>query len=85
MLNVIELHPAAPLEDIAATLRRIADDYERGEYGLITTAVLCLAHNTEKTADGLVHSDPVLDVFAFGPRSDYFTTAGVLAKALEDI
>lgn len=85
MLNVVELHPAAPLEDVAATLRHIADEFERGEYGLITTAVLCLAHNTEKSIDGYVESDPSLEVFAFGPRSDYFTAAGVLAKALEGV
>ncbi len=85
MLNVIKLHPAAPLEDVAATLRRIADEYERGKYGLATTAVLCLAHNTEKSVGDLIESEPKIEVFAFGPRSDYFPTSGVLAKALEAV
>jgi hypothetical protein len=48
MSNIVELKkPFAP-DDIAATLRRIADDYEKGEYGLITTCLVAMGHTEHK-------------------------------------
>jgi hypothetical protein len=84
-MTVVQLREAAPAQNIAATLRRIADDLESGKHGLITTAVLCLGHTTDQppkdgeTAHGCEHA-----IFGLGPRVDIFTVRGLLATCLKE-
>jgi hypothetical protein len=73
--------PFAP-DDIPATLRRIADRIESGEYGLRTTCLVVLGHTEERVAengDKMQSND--FELFGCGPRCDAFTTRGLLLTA----
>lgn len=80
MNEVVQLHkPFAP-DDIAATLRRIADQYEKGEYGLMTTCLVTMGHTEHKDDPGSGHrlQRDRYKLFGCGPRCDAFTTRGLL-------
>lgn len=88
---VVQLHKGLPRDDIPATLRRIADSIENDEYGPVTTGIVCLGHSWQKPDP----DDKTLslaqwshEIFAFGPRTDVFTVAGLLTmsrvEALKD-
>jgi hypothetical protein len=80
MTNIVPLtKPFAP-DDIPATLRRIADAAEKGEYGLMTTCLVVMGHTDHKDDPG---GGPRIqqeryDLFGCGPRCDAFTTRGLL-------
>jgi hypothetical protein len=77
--NIVPIaKPFAP-DDVPATLRRIANDIEQGEHGLMTTCLVVLGH----TADGPVQDGVKLqkeryELFGCGPRCDSFTVRGLL-------
>jgi hypothetical protein len=78
MGNVVELKkPFAP-DDIPATLRRIADGIEKGEYGLMTTALVVLGHTSERMEDDIKLQQERYELFGCGPRCDAFTVRGLL-------
>jgi hypothetical protein len=82
MSNITPIRkPFAP-DEIPATLRRIADDIEAGEFGLRTTCVVVLGHTDERLMDNgdKLQSDD-FDVFGAGPRCDTFTVRGLLLTA----
>lgn len=62
--NVVSLYPSN-FRDVAATLRQIADQVEKGEFGDVETA-------------GVVLFGSTLDVFGLGEESDALTVGMVL-------
>lgn len=82
MSDVIPIRkPFAP-DEIPATLRRIADDIEAGEFGVRTTCIVVLGHSTEEVVEnGDKHQSDNFEVFGCGPRCDIFTTRGLLLTA----
>jgi len=67
-------------------LRRIADALEKGEYGLMTSAVLVLGHTNQKVLDdGQVEHTIESHTFSAGPRDDLFTVKGLLLTGLGDL
>lgn len=70
--------PFAP-DDIPATLRTIADEIERGDYGVKTTCLVVLGHTTSRPAEdgGMLQRDDY-ELFGCGPRCDVFTQRGLL-------
>jgi hypothetical protein len=85
--NVISLERGYPAQDISATLRRIADSIDAGEYGVITTCVVCTGHTEEKPSDipceRLMRNE--VNTFAAGPRTDVFTVRGLLLSCAGNI
>lgn len=78
MSNIVELKkPFAP-DDIAPTLRRIADDIEAGEHGLMTTCLVVLGHTADRMEGGIKFQQERYELFGCGPRCDAFTTRGLL-------
>lgn len=83
--NVVALLSGAPADDVCMTLRRIADEIERGEVEFpVTTAVLVLGHTDAERAvdDGLLMQRNYWRTFGMGPRTDSFTVRGLLATVL---
>jgi hypothetical protein len=73
--------PFAP-DEIPLTLRRIADEIEAGEYGLMTTCLVVLGHTEERiieNGDKMQRTDH--ELFGCGPRCDALTTRGLLLTA----
>lgn len=82
MSNIVPISkPFAP-DDIPATLRRIADQIEAGDFGLRTTCLVVLGHTDERPADdgGKIQGND-FELFGCGPRCDAFTTRGLLLTA----
>lgn len=78
MSNIVELKkPFAP-DDIASTLRRIADQFEAGEYGLMTTCLVVMGHTGERMDGDMKMQQERYELFGCGPRCDAFTTRGLL-------
>lgn len=79
MTSVVPIRKAFAPDDIPSTLRRIADAYERDEYGLMTTCLVAMGHTGDHDAeDGVrIHSERY-ELFGCGPRCDSFTTRGLL-------
>lgn len=77
-MTIVKLHETFPAQDIPATLRRIADRIEAGEYGLMTTAALCLGHTSEKPDGEARFQRERYELFGIGPRTDMFTVRGLL-------
>ena len=75
--NIVQLKRTCPSENIAKTLRLIADEVERGDFGVITTAALCLGHTESKLDGEVIHRD-TYELFGIGPRVDMFTIRGLL-------
>lgn len=84
--GVVQLHKSKPATDIPETLRRIADEIERGEkMEVVTTAIVILGHTYDKpTKDNpevsSFHAEH--ELFGIGPRVDLFTIRGLLSHAL---
>lgn len=84
--DILKLHQGVPADDIAATLRQLADDIEAGERGVVTTAIVCLGHTlADFKEDGMVVSGYDADTFAFGPRADVFTVRGLMVTCLKEV
>lgn len=77
-MSVVPIRPAVGAEDIAATLRRIADQYEAGEYGLATTCLVVMGHTSDRPENGGVAQSNTFEMFGLGPRTDIFTVRGLL-------
>lgn len=79
MSNIVPISkPFAP-DDIPSTLRRIADEFEKDEYGLMTTCLVVLGHTEDKPAeDGGKLQRERHELFGCGPRCDAFTIRGLL-------
>jgi hypothetical protein len=70
--------PFAP-DDIPSTLRRIADEVEKDEHGLVTTCLVVMGHTEERpAADGEKLQSNRYKLYGCGPRCDSFTTRGLL-------
>lgn len=82
MSNITPIRkPFAP-DDIPQTLRRIADDIEKGEFGLMTTCVVVLGHTEQRQEpDGSMLQRADYELFGCGPRCDTFTVRGLLMTA----
>jgi hypothetical protein len=79
MSNIVPIQkPFAP-DDVPATLRRIADDIEKGEHGLMTTCLVVLGHTGEGPVEnGVKLQKERYELFGCGPRCDAFTVRGLL-------
>lgn len=67
---------------MVSTLRRIADEIEAGDYGLMTTCLVVLGHTEERVVDnGDKEQRSDFELFGCGPRCDSFTTKGLLLTA----
>ena len=78
-MSVVQLHAGYPAQDISSTLRLIADQIEAGDYGLITTAAVCIGHTEDRPGDDgerLMRDE--YEMFGAGPRCDIFTIRGLL-------
>lgn len=77
--NVVTLRQAFAPDDIATTLRRIADEFEKGEFGLMTTCLVVMGHSGDRQReDGVKVQSERYELFGCGPRCDMFTTRGLL-------
>ena len=84
-MTVVQLHKAAPCEDLIETLRSIADDLEKGSGPdwPVTTAVLVLGHSARKPAgEDEVMEETRWRTYGIGPRADVFTCRGLLASVI---
>lgn len=79
MSNVVPISKPFSADDIPVTLRRIADEIEADEHGLMTTCLVVLGHTGEQVVEG---GDKMQQsryrLFGCGPRCDTFTTRGLL-------
>ena len=83
--NVIPLKQHVPADDIAHSLRNIADRYEKGEYGFATTCVVCIGHTEQKPSEeGQIMKD-TFEMFGCGPRSDIYTIRGLILTCATQI
>ena len=83
--KIVALRTAPACEDIAKTLRVIADEIDSGEYGLLTTAVVVIGHTEEKPPKGdYFMTRERYYTFGMGPRQDPFTIRGMLMAAAID-
>lgn len=80
-MSVVQLHKAFSPDDIASTLRTIADEYEAGEYGLMTTCIVAMGHTEHKDMPDMRIQRERHKLFGCGPRCDYFTVRGLLLTA----
>ena len=82
-MNVVTpIRPPVPADEVAATLRRIADGIDAGEHGVVTTCVVVTGHTTSRPAgDGQVEHSSDFTTFVCGPRADIYTTRGLLLTA----
>lgn len=72
------LKPEFPPDDIVSTLRKIAEGYEKGDFGFSTTCVVVLGHTEDKMIDGEKYDHDHYEMFGCGPRCDIFTIRGLL-------
>lgn len=87
MNAVVQLHQPRAIDDVPATLRRIADEIEAGELDWpVTTAVVLLGHtDSERPAsDGVLMQNNYWSTYGAGPRCDTFTVRGLMATALRE-
>jgi hypothetical protein len=84
--KLVELRPAKTTDNVAATLRTIADDIDAGFDWPITTAVLVLSTESERP-DGDDHHTVFTDwrTYSMGPRNGIIATRGVLSSALNKL
>jgi hypothetical protein len=86
MTNIVQLRQDRPCNDVAATLRRIADEVEAGEHGdwPVTTCVVLLGHTDSEipAGDGSYAQEMWWHTYGAGPRCDTFTVRGLIATAL---
>lgn len=79
MTNLALIKPDFPCDEIPATLRRIADAIEAGDYGLATTCVIGIGHTSQRPdGDGNIEQSDEFELFGCGPRCDIFTVRGLL-------
>lgn len=84
-MSVIQLHKEAPTNDVAATLRRIADEIEKGEHGdwPVTTAILAIGHSDSEVSDGEGRwQRHYWRTYGAGPRCDFFTVRGLMMTVI---
>lgn len=86
MSAVVQLHKERPCNDVAATLRRVADRIEAGEHGdwPVTTCVIVIGHTDAEVPgdDGIIMQQNYWDTYGAGPRCDAFTVRGLLQTVL---
>lgn len=76
--KIVALHKPFEPDDISSTLRRIADEFEAGEYGLMTTCLVVMGHTGDRPGDGAKLISERHELFGCGPRCDMFTVRGLL-------
>lgn len=85
-MSIIQLHQSKPCNDVASTLRTIADRIEAGEHGdwPVTTCVVLLGHtdNEVPIGDGILSQQGHWDTYGAGPRCDIFAVRGLMATCL---
>lgn len=84
-MSVVSLYPGKPADDVAATLRRIADEVEGGEFSWpVTTACLILGYTDAEIRMGgdLLAEQSYWTTYAMGPRTDNFTVRGLVSSAM---
>lgn len=86
--NILQLHQPKPCNDVASSLRRLADQIEAGEHGdwPVTTCIVVLGHTDAEypASDGMLVQSNHWGTYGFGPRTDIFTTRGLLATAIRN-
>lgn len=76
MSNIV---PLKATHDISATLRRIADQIDGGEFQHLTTWVLCAGHTAMRKEGSETDMESIdYETWACGPRADSFTVRGLL-------
>lgn len=84
-MSVVQLHKPHAVNDVTATLRRIADQIEAGEHGdwPVTTCVVLLGHTDGEVPQGeALVQQTYWSTYGAGPRTDIFTVRGLLASAI---
>ena len=84
-MSVVSLHQPKPLDNVADSLRRLADLLEAGEHGdwPVTSCVVLIGHtDAEIPSDGMHLQACYWQTYGYGPRTDTFTIRGLLATAL---
>lgn len=85
--NVFKLHKSYSAQQVIPTLRTIIGQIERGDYGTVTTACVCIGHTYEEEVPGepmrVMKSN--FFTFAAGPRVDMFTVRGLLATCAQTL
>lgn len=76
--NVVKLHQEKPCNDVAATLRRIADEIEAQTEWPVTTCVVLTGHTNSEVPgpDGTMMQENFWHTYGAGPRCDTYTAAG---------
>jgi hypothetical protein len=86
--KIVQLRQERPIDNVSASLRRLADEIEKGEHGKwpVTTCAVLLGHTDSPSnpdADGWQYSDYHFDTRGYGPRNDPFTVCGLMAVCLQ--
>lgn len=84
-MNIVPLHKEHDCENLAVTLRNIADDIEAGNYDFEPTiAVVVLGMESQRRdADGIAVRYQ-WQTHGLGEKAGFFVTRGLLASALQD-
>lgn len=87
--KIIQLRQERPIDNVSASLRRLADEIEKGEHGEwpVTTCVVLLGHVDSPgnpDDEGWVYLKCHFDTRGYGPRNDPFTTRGLMATCLRE-
>ena len=82
-MEVVELHPKHPCEDLIQGLRNIADDIEAGEYDFDPNiAIVVLARESQSRDSHGFNQSYNWQTHALGERATYFTVKGLMGSAL---
>jgi hypothetical protein len=87
-MTVLALHKPKPCDDVVSGLRALADRIEAGEIDWpVTTCIVVLGHTERESPpdeDGICLQGSHWDTYGYGPRTDIFTTRGLMMTALKN-
>lgn len=82
-MQVVELHPRHPCEDLVQGLRNIADEIEAGSFEFDPNiAVILLAMESQSRDGHGFNQSYQWQTHALGERASYFTVKGLMGSAL---
>lgn len=87
-MTILQLHKPKPCDNVVDGLRRLVDEIEAGEFDWpVTTCIVALGHTGAESApdsDGLCYQEANWQTRGYGPRTDRFTSIGLLSTIITD-
>lgn len=87
-MSIVALHKAKPCDDVVSGLRGLADRIEAGEVDWpVTTCIVVIGHTERESLpddDGICLQGSRWDTYGYGPRTDIFTSRGLLMTAMKN-